>query len=59
MPNIAGLIRSSEIMNASSVIINNKNYLENPEFQGISVNAEKWIPIFEVREPDLVKYIQY
>lgn len=32
VPNLAGLSRTAEIMNASSLIINNNRYLDNKEF---------------------------
>ena len=46
--NLGGLARTSEIMNASSLIVNNKSVCENDEFRGVAVTSEKWLPIFEV-----------
>ncbi len=46
VPNLAGLSRTAEIMNASSLVINNKCYLQNDEFKAISVTSEKWLPIY-------------
>ena len=46
VPNLAGLSRTAEIMNASSLIINNNNYLSSEEFKAISVTSEKWLPIY-------------
>ena len=46
IPNIAGLSRTAEIMNASSLVINNNCYLESDEFKSIAVTSEKWLPIY-------------
>jgi len=59
IPNLAGLARTSEIMNASSLIIDKADITELEEFKGISVTSEKWLPIYEVREKDLLNYLQY
>lgn len=48
VPNLAGLSRTAEIMNASSLIINNDCYLKTEEFKAISVTSEKWLPIYMV-----------
>ena len=59
IPNLAGLARTSEIMNASSLIINNRSICETEEFKGVSVTSEKWLPIYEVQEKDLHSYLVY
>jgi tRNA G18 (ribose-2'-O)-methylase SpoU len=59
VPNLAGLARTSEIMNASSLIINNSSVCQLEEFKGISVTSEKWLPIYEVKERDLLDYLSY
>lgn len=46
VPNLAGLARTAEIMNASSLIINNNCHLKSDEFKSISVTSEKWLPIY-------------
>jgi len=59
VPNLAGLARTSEIMNASSLIINSSEVCQLEEFKGISVTSEKWLPIYEVKERDLLNYLTY
>ena len=59
VPNLAGLSRTAEIMNASSLVINNKCYLQSDEFKAISVTSEKWLPIYQVSEKDLMDYLGY
>jgi len=48
VPNLAGLARTSEIMNANCLVINNKDITKLDEFRGVSVTSEKWLPIVEV-----------
>lgn len=48
VPNLAGLARTSEIFNASSLVINKKEVTDLDEFKGIAVTSEKWLPIYEV-----------
>ena len=57
MPNIAGLARTCEIFNASKLIIHDKKVLEDPNFVSIAVTSHLWMPIDEVRERDVAKYL--
>ena len=59
VPNLAGLTRSCEIMNAKALVINNKNVVKTAEFEGIAVTAQKWLPIYEVQERHLIEYLRY
>ena len=59
IPNLAGLSRTAEIMNASSLVINNNCYLKTDEFKAISVTSEKWLPIYAVTEKDLLDYLAF
>jgi tRNA guanosine-2'-O-methyltransferase len=59
IPNLAGLSRTCEIMNASSLIINNHMDLKSEEFKAISVTSEKWLPIYQVIEYDLLNYLAF
>lgn len=46
-------------MNAKGLVINTKQVVQTDEFRNIAVTAEKWLPIYEVREPDLLQYLRY
>jgi tRNA guanosine-2'-O-methyltransferase len=59
IPNLAGLARTCEIMNASALVIDNASVVDTTEFKGISVTSEKWLPIYEVKEAELLKYLAY
>jgi tRNA G18 (ribose-2'-O)-methylase SpoU len=58
VPNLAGLSRTCEIMNAKMLVIPNKEVVKSEEFKGISVTSENWVPIIEVVEKDLMKYLE-
>ena len=57
MPNFGHLARTSEVFSLEALVINNKNILDNENFKSVSMNGEKWLPIYEVREKDLIKYL--
>ena len=59
IPNLAGLARTSEIMNASCLVINNRAVCDNMDFKGVSVTSEKWLPMVEVTEKDLYAYLEF
>ena len=59
VPNLAGLARTCEIMNASSLIIPNSDIVKLEEFKGVAVTAEKWIPMYQVLEKDLLDYLAF
>ena len=59
VPNLAGLARTSEIMNARCLVINNRAVCDTDEFKGVSVTSEKWLPMYEVQEKNLYDYLVY
>mmetsp|Transcript_15937 Transcript_15937/g.26856 ORF Transcript_15937/g.26856 Transcript_15937/m.26856 type:complete len:256 (-) Transcript_15937:15-782(-) len=59
VPNLAGLTRTCEIMNAQALVISNSAVTKSEEFKSIAVTAEKWLPIYEVREENLAKYLEF
>ncbi|EGC36841.1 hypothetical protein DICPUDRAFT_14626, partial [Dictyostelium purpureum] len=57
-PNLAGLIRTCEIFNVEEVAIPNLKLLNDPQFQRVSVSAEKLVPIIEITKPNLLDYLK-
>lgn len=51
--NLGGLCRTSEIFNVREFVVANIKFIEDKQFQSLSVTAEKWINIKEV----LKKYL--
>jgi tRNA guanosine-2'-O-methyltransferase len=56
LPNLAGLTRTSEIFSIEKLIVNSKKNLDDPEFLNISVSAEKWLTIEEVKIENLQEF---
>ncbi|XP_034942852.1 probable methyltransferase TARBP1 isoform X2 [Chelonus insularis] len=57
MPNLGGLARTAEIFGIREIIIESLNYVENKEFQTLSVSADKWIKITEVKVHNLKNFL--
>lgn len=51
IPNLAGLARTCEIFNAQTLVVPNLRVCDDDAFAAISVTANKWMPIAQVR-PD-------
>ena len=58
-PNLAGLSRTCEIMNCKSLIVNNKEIIRAAEFKDIAISSEDWLPIYEVKETNLLNYLKF
>ncbi|KAL6040037.1 SpoU rRNA Methylase family [Balamuthia mandrillaris] len=58
VPNMAGLARTCEIFNASTLVLHSMAVTHERVFQSISVTAEKWLPIEAVPEKDLASYLR-
>ncbi|XP_048457330.1 probable methyltransferase TARBP1 [Rhincodon typus] len=56
--NLGGLCRTSEIFGASALVVNNMHCVNDKQFQALSVSAEQWLSVIEVRPAQLVEYLQ-
>ncbi|XP_074846250.1 tRNA (guanosine(18)-2'-O)-methyltransferase TARBP1 isoform X2 [Carettochelys insculpta] len=56
--NLGGLCRTSEIFGASALVVGSLHYINDKQFQHLSVSAEQWLPLVEVKPPQLVDYLQ-
>ncbi|NWW94794.1 TARB1 methyltransferase, partial [Rhynochetos jubatus] len=56
--NLGGLCRTSEIFGASALVVGSLHYIQDKQFQHLSVSAEQWLPLVEVKPPQLVDYLQ-
>jgi tRNA guanosine-2'-O-methyltransferase len=54
---LANLTRTCEIFGVSELVIPNKEVIEDEAFRNIAVTAEKWIPLVEVKENDLLGFL--
>ncbi|NXS45294.1 TARB1 methyltransferase, partial [Balaeniceps rex] len=53
-----GLCRTSEIFGASALVVGSLHYIQDKQFQHLSVSAEQWLPLVEVKPSQLVDYLQ-
>ncbi|XP_023438769.2 probable methyltransferase TARBP1 isoform X1 [Dasypus novemcinctus] len=56
--NLGGLCRTCEIFGASVLVVGNLHYINDKQFQHLSVSAEQWLPLVEVKPPQLMDYLQ-
>uniref|UniRef100_A0A8C4YJI8 tRNA (guanosine(18)-2'-O)-methyltransferase TARBP1 n=1 Tax=Gopherus evgoodei TaxID=1825980 RepID=A0A8C4YJI8_9SAUR len=56
--NLGGLCRTSEIFGASALVVGSLHYINDKQFQHLSVSAEQWLPLVEVKPSQLVNYLQ-
>ncbi|KAI4486649.1 hypothetical protein M0804_006019 [Polistes exclamans] len=55
--NLGGLVRTCEVFGVKEFIIGNIQYLEDNKFKNLSVSADKWINIKEVKPHQLREYL--
>uniref|UniRef100_A0A4X2K5C4 tRNA (guanosine(18)-2'-O)-methyltransferase TARBP1 n=1 Tax=Vombatus ursinus TaxID=29139 RepID=A0A4X2K5C4_VOMUR len=56
--NLGGLCRTCEIFGASALVVGSLHYISDKQFQHLSVSAEQWLPLVEVKPLQLVDYLQ-
>ncbi|NXF44587.1 TARB1 methyltransferase, partial [Oceanites oceanicus] len=56
--NLGGLCRTSEIFGVSALVVGSLHYIQDKQFQHLSVSAEQWLPLVEVKPSQLVDYLQ-
>ncbi|KAJ8730532.1 hypothetical protein PYW08_001945 [Mythimna loreyi] len=49
LPNLGGMARTSEVFGVQTYVVDSLRHLQDKQFQGLSVSAEKWINVEEVR----------
>lgn len=50
VPNLGGIARTCEIFGAKQLVISNIEHVKNKEFLNLSVSAEKWLQIDQVKK---------
>ncbi|XP_074079086.1 putative methyltransferase TARBP1 isoform X1 [Macrotis lagotis] len=56
--NLGGLCRTCEIFGASALVVGSLHCINDKQFQHLSVSAEQWLPLVEVKPHQLVDYLQ-
>eukprot|EP00057_Strongylocentrotus_purpuratus_P028311 XP_011682785.1 PREDICTED: probable methyltransferase TARBP1 [Strongylocentrotus purpuratus] len=57
VPNLGGLCRTCEIFGASCLVLGNLALKDHQDFLSLSVSAERWLPLREVKPSDLKDYM--
>ncbi|XP_013149200.1 PREDICTED: uncharacterized protein LOC106111613 [Papilio polytes] len=57
LPNLGGLARTSEVFGIRTYVIDSLRHIQDKQFQGLSVSAERWIDVEEVRPCGLKQYL--
>ena len=57
-PNLAGLTRTSEIFSTEKLVVPNAKITSDTLFQSISVSAERWMPVSEVKPVNLPAFLR-
>nr|XP_056709163.1 probable methyltransferase TARBP1 isoform X2 [Euleptes europaea] len=55
--NLGGLCRTCEIFGVSSLIVGSLHYINDKQFQYLSVSAEQWLSLLEVKPFQLIDYL--
>ncbi|CAH2077074.1 unnamed protein product, partial [Iphiclides podalirius] len=58
LPNLGGLARTSEVFGIKTYVVDSLRHLQDKQFQGLSVSAERWIDLEEVRPSGLKEYLK-
>ncbi|XP_061415511.1 probable methyltransferase TARBP1 isoform X2 [Lethenteron reissneri] len=56
--NLGGLCRTCEILGASALVLGGRHHVTDRQFQALSVTAEQWLPILEVKPHALAAFLQ-
>ncbi|XP_055628076.1 uncharacterized protein LOC129769687 [Toxorhynchites rutilus septentrionalis] len=56
-PNLGGLARSAEVFGIHQYVVNSLKEVENKEFQALSMTAEKWLNLAELKYFQIPEYL--
>uniref|UniRef100_A0A8C6VHM2 tRNA (guanosine(18)-2'-O)-methyltransferase TARBP1 n=1 Tax=Naja naja TaxID=35670 RepID=A0A8C6VHM2_NAJNA len=56
--NLGGLCRTCEIFGVSALTVSNLHYINDKQFQHLSVSAEQWLSVIEVKPFQLIEYLE-
>ncbi|KXZ44095.1 hypothetical protein GPECTOR_74g709 [Gonium pectorale] len=58
LPNLAGLARSCEVLGAGRLVLGDMAATKDPLFTSVSVTAEQWLPMEEVKPAALLAWLE-
>ncbi|XP_037080989.1 probable methyltransferase TARBP1 [Pollicipes pollicipes] len=57
-PNLGGLCRTCEVLGAAQMVVPSLQVVADKQFQSLSVSAERWVHLTEVKPHQLPSYLQ-
>ncbi|XP_055837829.1 probable methyltransferase TARBP1 [Episyrphus balteatus] len=57
LPNIGGIARTCEVLGIKELVLDSAKHTQNKEFKNLSMTAENWINITEVKPKDLKEFL--
>jgi tRNA G18 (ribose-2'-O)-methylase SpoU len=58
VPNLGGLARTAEVLGAGALVLNDVRVQQEQGFSAVSVTAERWVPMLEVKEAALLIWLE-
>lgn len=58
LPNLAGLARTCEVLGAGRLVLADVAVTKDPQFTAVSVTAEQWLPVEEVKPAALLAWLE-
>lgn len=58
LPNLGGLARTCEIFNVNTYVISSFRHMQQPDFENLSVAAEKWLNVAQIQTWELPEYLK-
>ena len=58
VPNLGGLARTAEVLGAGALVVSDLKVQNEQGFSAVSVTAERWVPMLEVKEPALLTWLE-
>lgn len=56
-PNLGGICRLCDVLGAKELCVNDISITRNPQFKNVAVSADLWMPMSEVKEQDIIKFM--
>lgn len=57
-PNLGGICRLCDVLGAGLLTVNDIEVKKHQEFKTVAVTADHWMPMIEVKVPDIVSYLR-
>ncbi|XP_055379675.1 uncharacterized protein LOC129610906 isoform X2 [Condylostylus longicornis] len=57
LPNLGGIARTCEVLGIKQLAISSLKYAETKEFKGLSMTAEKWLNLFELKTCNMQDFL--